>query len=50
MFTMHALMFLRRLTSRLLWACKTCEQASQSMPARRADMQIQCDYSAASAL
>jgi hypothetical protein len=31
-------------------ACMTCGQASQSMPTRRADMQLQCDYSILPAL
>jgi hypothetical protein len=31
-------------------ACKTCGQVAHSMSARRADMQLQCDYSTVTAL
>jgi hypothetical protein len=35
---------------RASWGCKTCRQATQSMPVSRVDRQLQCDYSAALAL
>jgi hypothetical protein len=43
-------MFPRRLMSEPSWARKTCEQAAHLIPARYADMQLQCGYSTTSAL